>query len=310
MKISWITTVLNEKVSLERLFCALEEQTLKPDEVIIVDGGSTDGTYEYLEDYARKQTEGPKFSIIRKEGNRSVGRNEAITKAAGDVIVCTDAGCFPEKHWVEEITKPFSDPLTDVVAGYYEAKTETIFQECLVPYVFVMPDKIRASTFLPATRSMAFRKEVWEKVGKFPEKYSHNEDYVFAHRLRGMDAKIIFRKEAIVYWIPRKTLKEAYTMFYRFALGDAESGMHRPKVFLVFLRYILGFLLLITALFTQSLLLFAFCLLFLALYIAWAILKNYRYIDEPPAFYYLPLLQFAADAAVLVGSSKGWVRRR
>lgn len=309
MKISLIITVLNEMHTVEHLISSIKDQTLAPDELIIVDGGSTDGTLDKLEELTQHIQPPTKVSLLQKPGNRSVGRNEAISHATGDIIVCTDAGCFPEKKWIAEIVKPFSDPLIDVVAGYYEAKTETVFQECLVPFVFVMPDKIRASKFLPATRSMAFKKSIWEQVGRFPEEYSHNEDYVFARRLRAMDAKIAFHKEAIVYWIPRKTFAQAYNMFYRFALGDAESGMHRPKVYFVFARYLAGFVLLLLAVLFQSIPLFALCALLFALYVAWAIAKNWRYVDEIPALYYLPALQFTADAAVLTGSVKGYFNR-
>lgn len=309
MKISSITTVLNEKNSVARLIESLTTQTLLPDEIVIVDGGSTDGTFEELQRLAAEQYPGTKIIILQKIGNRSVGRNEAIRQATGEIITCTDAGSFPEKHWVAEITKPFSDPTVDVVAGYYEAKTETIFQECLVPYVFVMPDKIRMSTFLPASRSMAFKKSIWEKAGMFPEDYSHNEDYVFAHTLKNMGAKIHFRKEAIVYWTPRKTFREAYTMFFRFAYGDAEAGIHRPKVSLLFARYIIGIALFLTAVLTQSLWLFLLCFLLLTGYVVWAIAKSYRYVDEAPALYFFPALQFTSDAAVLFGTMKGWMSR-
>src|SRR5690606_36432570 len=115
----------------------------------------------------------------------------------------------------------------------------------------------------------AFKKSIWEKAGKFPEQYSHNEDYVFANTLKDMGAKMVFRKEAIVYWIPRKNFSEAYMMFYRFALGDAEAGLKRPKVTFLFLRYtIITVLLFITAILNSPLML-ALCLVLLAIYVWW-----------------------------------------
>jgi glycosyltransferase involved in cell wall biosynthesis len=310
MKISCIITVLNEEKTIEHLLTSLVEQSHVPDEIIIVDGGSTDKTIEIIKNFKLPQLQIPvHLKGLQKVGNRSVGRNEAITQATGDIIVCTDAGCFPEKHWVEQITQPFTDPAVDVVAGYYESKTETVFQECLAPYVFVMPDKLNSLTFLPASRSMAFKKSVWEKAGKFPEKYSHNEDYVFARTLRKMNFRIVFRKEAIVYWIPRKTFKEAFIMFYRFAYGDMESSMFRPKVGLVFLRYLYGFAVFCLAVYLQSFPLFIFCLLQLLGYMVWAVWKSYRYIDKVAAIYILPEIQFTADAAVMLGSVRGILAR-
>lgn len=311
MKISCIITVFNEQKTITQLLDSLYKQTLPADEIIIVDGGSTDRTVDIISSYQipEKATSQVKIQLFEKKGNRSVGRNEAIRHATGEIIVCTDAGCIPEIHWIEDLTKPFEDESIDVVAGYYESKSETYFQECLVPYVFIMPDKIKPAEFLPASRNMAFKKAIWEKAGGFPEEYSHNEDYVFAHTLRNMGAKTWFEKEAIVYWIPRKTFRGAFVMFYRFAYGDAESGLHRPKVMLVFARYLFGFLLLLFSIYMQSLILLGFCIIIFICYLIWAIIKNYRYIDDEQAVVYLPAIQLTADAAVMAGSIAGFLHR-
>ena len=66
-----------------------------------------------------------------------------------------------------------------------------------------MEDKIKEE-FLPATRSMAFRKEVWKKIGGFDENLSHNEDYAFANKIKKLGFKIKFVQDAVVNWIPRK----------------------------------------------------------------------------------------------------------
>jgi hypothetical protein len=168
-----------------------------------------------------------------------------------------------------------------------------------------MPDRVNPETFLPATRSIAFSKDIWKKVGGFDEKLSHNEDYAFAHALKRCNAKIIFVKEAIVYWIPRDTLKSVYIMFIRFAYGDAEARIFRPKVILLFIRYITGVMVLAWAILSKSeFLLFAFIVLFF-LYILWAIWKNYKYVMEWEGIYFLPLLQLTSDAAVMIGTIQG-----
>src|SRR3989344_5709680 len=269
MKISFVATVLNEEVTIKAFLISLLNQSEKPDEIIIVDGGSSDRTVAEIKNHPfgklRAKIKSPIIlKIIEKRGNRAVGRNEGIKKATGDIILISDAGCTLDKNWVKKITEPFFDPKVDVIAGYYDAKPKTIFQKCLVPYVLVMPDRVGSASFLPASRSMAFRKSIWKKLGGFPEEFSHNEDYVFANRLKTNKAKIVFQKEAIVDWIPRKNIKEAFIMFFRFALGDAEAGIFRQTVFFVFIRYILGIYLLMLSLIEKSILLLFgifFCML-------------------------------------------------
>lgn len=306
MKITFITTVLNEESSISKLLASLQNQTKLPNEVVIVDGGSDDKTVERAKSFSAVfKKMGIKLSVLTRPGNRSIGRNEAINYSHGEIIVCSDAGCILDSRWVEKITEPFIDPNVSVVAGYYEGKAETPFQKALVPYVLVMQDKIDPNNFLPASRSMAFRKKKWAAVGGFPVAYSHNEDYVFAKTLQKMKVPIVFQKNAVVYWLPRQNIREAFTMFRRFAYGDAEANILRPKVGLIFLRYLLVLLLMWFALVTgKNIWLISLLPLFI-LYCLWAVQKNYRYVRSLWAFYYLPQLQLTSDLAVISGTIAG-----
>lgn len=313
MKVSFIATVYNEEKTVDLLIDSLLSQTKKPDEIIIVDGGSTDATVSIISNFIRQlggSNQQIKFKFLIKKGNRAVGRNTAVKPARGDIILCSDAGCILDKDWVKNITAPFRNPKVDIVAGFYKGAPKNIFEKCLVPYVLVMPGKINPHTFLPASRSMAFRKSVWEKAGGFPENFSHNEDYIFAQKLKQMKAKIVFAKEAVVYWLPRKNLQEAFNMFYRFALGDMEAGIIRPRVILLFARYLVGIAILIAYLVTESNLLLTTCYVLLVMYLMWSIGKNYRYVNDFRAIFYLPLIQFSCDFAVISGSLKGIITKR
>lgn len=312
MKTSLVTTIFNEEKSIEEFLIGLMRLSIKPDEVIIVDGGSTDNTLSVISNFKSQISKKMKTSQIKvytKKGNRSVGRNEGVEHAKGEIILFTDAGCLLDKNWVKEIVKPFRDHSTDVVAGYYAARTETVFQKCLAPYALVMPDRVNPDSFLPATRSMAIRKNVFVEMGGFDLKYSHNEDYVFARKLLQGRKKIVFTPKAIVYWIPRRTFQEAYVMFWRFAYGDAEAGIVRPKVIFLFSRYILALFIAVAFVLTkQRTFLFVLSIGFV-LYWIWAVQKNYRYVKDIRAFYLLPLIQFVADKAVIIGSLQGFLKK-
>lgn len=311
MKVSFITTIFNEGGTIERFLDSIYSQTQLPDEVVIVDGGSTDSTVELIKHYeSRIKSRKVKFHLVIKKGNRSIGRNEAIRHASGDIIVCSDSGNILDKEWVKNITQPFKikNKNIDVVAGYYEGIATTVFQKCVIPYALVMPDRADPDNFLPATRSVAFTKAIWKKVGGFNNKLSHNEDYVFAKALQKAKAHIVFKKDAIVYWLPRNTLKQTYTMLFRFAYGDAEARIWRPKVILVFLRYLFALVLLICFFIFKLNLLEAILLFLFIFYIVWSIRKNYRYVRDIRAIFWLPILQFTADLAVIVGTSLGFVK--
>lgn len=299
-KTTFITTVLNEEKTIERLLESLFQQSQLPHEIIIVDGGSTDKTVSVISNY--NSPTGGSIKVLTKKGNRSVGRNEAITHAGSEIILISDSGCVLDKNWIKNITKPFLNPSTRVVAGYYRGEAKTIFQKCLIPYVLVMEDKLQPGTFLPASRSMAIRKSVWKILGGFDERLSHNEDYAFAKNMERRNVDTYFCKSAVVLWMPRETIGQTFTMFKRFAYGDVEAGIVRPKVLFIFLRYIIFLILLVIFFVSQSAILFLAILNLVLFYFLWAIQKNYRYVNDVRAIFYLPLLQVLSDIAVIFGS--------
>jgi len=310
-KVSLIVTVLNEEKTIDALFNSIIKQTLLPTELVIVDGGSSDKTVEKINQFSKSN----QLNIIVKikKGNRSIGRNYAILQSKNNLIAITDAGCVLDKNWLKELVKSYetnnnSINKVPVVAGFYAATNDlTKFQKAVVPYVLVMPDKVNEQTFLPATRSMLIEKNVFNKLGGFNENYSDNEDYVFARLLAKKNIPIAFAGEAIVYWIPVKTIREFYKMIFRFAYGDVYAKIIRPKVLLIFARYFLFFVGLYLSLKFDQLNSFIVISVFLLLnYSIWAIRKNIKYVGN--SWYYLPLLQFSSDFAVMQGSLIGLIK--
>lgn len=307
MKVSFIATVFNEEGTINNFLKSIVLQSRLPDEIIIVDGGSSDRTVASIKYYVLsmgKNFRNTRFKVLIKKGNRAVGRNEAIKNSSNEIIICSDAGCVLDENWVKNIIKPFENTKVGVVAGYYKGDSKNIFQKSLIPYVLVMPDKI-SDNFLPATRSMAFRKSIWKKAGEFPEEFSNNEDYVFAKKLKKIKAIIVFEKKAIVYWKPSNNIRDAFVMFYRFAKGDSESRILRPKVILIFVRYFVCLILLSLFFFLRSYGILNALYIMLFLYALWSIFKNYKYVKDIGAIFYLPLLQFISDIAVIYGTIAG-----
>ncbi len=299
MKISFITTVLNEEKTIDDFIKSIFRQSRKPDEIIIVDGESSDQTLAKIKNYGRK------LKLLIKKGNRAVGRNEAIRKAIGDIILCSDAGCTLDKNWVKEITKPFKDQEIDVVSGYYHPIVNNIFEKCLATYTCVMSDKVDPNNFLPSSRSVAFKKKAWKEVDGYPEYLDTCEDLTFALRAKKIGLKFKFARGAIVYWPQRKNIKEAFIQFFRYAKGDGRAHFVRFNTYFLFLRYSLAFLFFLLILFSKQYELFIIIFSLLLLYIVWTIFKNYKYVNKWQALYFLPLLQFVSDIAVVAGTAAG-----
>src|SRR5258706_12627136 len=91
MKCSLIVTTKNEEKSIIGLLDSIIGQSRLPDEVVITDAGSTDGTRKLVSSYQSKY----KIKLVKlsADANRSMGRNKAIAMATHNVILITDAGC-------------------------------------------------------------------------------------------------------------------------------------------------------------------------------------------------------------------------
>src|SRR6267154_700639 len=120
-----IVTVRNEAGTVGPLLDSILSGTRVPDEIVIADGGSTDGTWEIL---GTRASADPRIRAVLAPGNRSVGRNAAVRASRSPVIACTDAGVEVEPEWLERITRPFDEPGIDVVAGFYLPVGATPFE--------------------------------------------------------------------------------------------------------------------------------------------------------------------------------------
>lgn len=311
MKVSLIITVFNEEKTIGKLLRSLGNQTLRPDEIIFVDGGSKDRTVQLIKAEARRN-ENIKL-IIKKGASIAQGRNIGIKAARGEIIAMTDAGCVAHKDWLEKITQPFKDSSIGIVAGFYKMTGKTPFQQAIAPYLGIPPEKFNAKNFLPSARSIAFRKEIWEKIGGFNEKLERTgEDTLFNYQAKKLGVKFAFAPDALVDWEMPKTLSEAMKKFYVYAKGDGQAGIwwhpsqrlstHNLKISAIYTRYFLGLGLLIAGFFNQ-IFWWPLFLGFIA-YLLWAIFKNSKYVSKK-ALLWLPALQIISDLAVMAGFLKG-----
>lgn len=245
IKVSVILTVKNEQKNIEKLISSLLSQTYPPSEIIVVDGGSTDGTWEYLKKLKKKIS---KLKCYRKPGfNIAMGRNFAIKKAKNNLIASIDGGCYADRKWLENLVKKWVETKSDIVAGVFKPwikkswdKIEGLLQ---CPNIKKLKDG-----WEPSARSMLFTKEIWKKVNGFPENLLTAEDTIFNKSLKKVCAKYSLAKNAIVYWEMRGSLFKIFQQYYRYGKGDFQSKIwkyDKKKIFLIFLFFTLHFPLLV-----------------------------------------------------------------
>lgn len=215
MKVSIISTVFNEEKNIRNFLDSMMNQTRNPDEVIIVDGGSKDKTYEILKEYSKKY----KFiKVYQKKGfNISQGRNYAIEKSKGGIIFTSDSSTRFERDWIKKILNGFHKEV-DVVFGRWRIEPHNIIERFLISR---MPnwENINPDRFIPSNRHVAFRRDVWKKVGGYPEHLKRADDNWFHLRAHKLGFKYKFVKEAEVIWLLERNLR---TMI-RLAFEDSKT---------------------------------------------------------------------------------------
>ncbi len=109
-KISVIIPVKNDEIKIVNCLDALCQQSLKPHEIIVVDGHSTDNTIINIERF-------PVKIFLENYGTVAGARQIGLLNATGDFVAFTDSDCIPLNNWLEELYVEFKDGIIGVGGG-------------------------------------------------------------------------------------------------------------------------------------------------------------------------------------------------
>ena len=188
MKISIIITTKNEEFNISRL---LKSMPISKNEieVIIVDAGSTDKTCEIAKSYDFVKL------ISAPSSLRGGGRNIGIKKASGDVIVFLDADTEISDTWYKELTTSMKQ--YDIVAGYSPDP-----EGRHLPRV---PIYVNGQDITYPTCNIAYKREIFEKVGYFREEMITAEDIELNYRCVQAGYIIFYNPKMMVNHYQRTT---------------------------------------------------------------------------------------------------------
>ena len=226
VKVSLVVPVRNESASIDDLLESIAGQTRRPDEVVIVDGGSVDDTVGR----ARAATRGDGTVRVIEAGPATPGRgrNVGIAAARHEWIALTDAGIRLDPRWLEELLAAAArDPSAGVVYGNYEPVVDSFLTRC-ASLAYVVPPERRADGFMrgPAIASCLVRKTAWASVGGFPDLRAA-EDLIFMEALAGKGVGAGWAPGALVKWRLAPTVGATYRRFELYSRHNVWAGRQR-----------------------------------------------------------------------------------
>lgn len=226
MKFTLVSTIFNEANRLELTIEDLENQSVKPDEIIITDAGSTDGTIEIVKKWQERASYPIKL-LIRPSCNVAEGRNFAIKNSSNDIIVSTDFGCRFHVDWLKTLIERFNDEETLVVCGKYSViEKDQVSLSAKAAYVVNNGYKIDITSehFIPSSRSIAYKRQVFDTVGGYCEWLTlAADDSVFGMELLANNFKFSKVDIPYVYWGRHSTFRGYGKEAFRYGLGEGEA---------------------------------------------------------------------------------------
>jgi GT2 family glycosyltransferase len=301
VKVSLVTTVKDARPHISQFVDSVRAQTFPPDEVVVVDGGSADGTLEWLQG-----ADG--ILVLSEPGvNISRGRNIGIAAATHDVLALTDGDCVLDREWLAHLVKPLARG-ADVSAGFYRPLTSSFFEVCAGAVSLPDAEELRPG-WLPSSRSIAFRREAWQSAGGYPEWLDVGEDMYFNHRLQGSGIRMELAPEAVTWWRVRPTLAATWQQYSRYAEGDALGGMYPRRHAIRFATYATAAL----ALATRKRWLMAVAAVGGLAYASKPVRRAWRRLEDPTdrakALAVVPALMGFIDTAKMSGYLRGLANR-
>lgn len=218
---SVIIPTLQAGEALRRLIESLQDQTLKPREILVIDSASTDGT-----PYIAMGCGVRVIGIDRQDFDHGGTRNLAASHAVGEVLVFMTQDAMPaHPDMLERLVAPlmrdgrvacaYARQVPRPGAGVLERLTRAHLypERPAVKWRADLP-RLGVRTFFCSNVCAAYRRDIFEQLGRFPAPVLFNEDLFFAARCILADYGVAYAADARVVHSHDYTLAQQFRRYF------------------------------------------------------------------------------------------------
>jgi len=220
MKISVIIPTLNAGAQLETLLEHLAQQSVRPDEILVVDSQSQDDTCQIARRMGARV-----IQILKKDFDHGGTRDMALRETGGEFVVFMTQDALPvDRDFIKNLTAPFENPAVAAVGGRQVAYPNARpFEKAVRARNYPDTERVWAAAdieqlgvraFLISDVCAAYRRSAYLAVGGFDHPILTNEDMLMAERLLHAGHKLAYTGRAQVYHSHRFTIAQEYRRNY------------------------------------------------------------------------------------------------
>jgi cellulose synthase/poly-beta-1,6-N-acetylglucosamine synthase-like glycosyltransferase len=241
LKVSIIVPAFNEELVIIKSIQSLMRQSYPFIEIIVIDDGSTDKTYQLAK---RLEFQRPNQSLIvltKPNGGKANALNFGIEESSGDLIMVVDSDSKLSNNAVELMVNYFNEEKVGAVAGsvFVSNRVNSITKLQALEYIEGLNMVRNGQAFfslvsiIPGPIGM-FRKSAIVEAGGY-ESDTFAEDADLTMKLIGLGYKIEFEADAVAYTEAPEGLLDLIKQRYRWTRGILQSlRKHKARLWQVF----------------------------------------------------------------------------
>lgn len=229
-KISLIIPAHNEEKVIDRSIESAKETDYPNKEIIVVDDGSTDKTYQLALEHAQKG----EIKLLHRDvasGSKTGALNYGLVFASGEVVVTVDADTILERDALKEVVKPLSDPKVSAVSGNVRVLSGEKGGKNLLVKLQALRISVIAGTLLIISGAFgAFWKRNINSLGRY-DKDTITEDFDVTIKMRKLGKRLAFSEKAIAWTFVPETWRDWIRQRLRWTRGQAETLWKHGNIF-------------------------------------------------------------------------------